>query len=216
MAMAVTSGSVVLPTLLPQLRANAPERTPCLEKLNRQRWVAGTCFRSYGVRVGVRVNTPEALELLVPTFPPGWETTTDPTVDLLFSFILGGSIPGSKVRRYHLPYMFHMRLGRTFELAEALAALEMYLHLTIAEHARSRIFVHAGVVGWRGRALVIPGRTHTVPARRRPKAALRTLRATIAYAPVLKCARGEAAEVAPRILARMEELEPLSPPPDLS
>jgi hypothetical protein len=157
----VTNGSAVLPTLLPELRANSPYRTPCLEKLNRQRWVTGLCFRSYGIRVGVRVNTPEALDLLLPTLPPGWEASADRSVDLLFSFILGGSSPGSTVRRYHLPYLFHMRLGRTLELAEALAAWEMYLHLTIAEHARARVFVHAGAIGWRGSALVIAGRTHT-------------------------------------------------------
>jgi hypothetical protein len=304
MAMDVTSGSAMLATVLPELRANSPDRTPCLEKLNRQRWTAGTCFRSYGVRVGVRVNTPEALELLVPTFPVGWVAAADPTVDLLFSFILGGSSPGSKVRRYHLPYMFHVRLERTLELAPAMHAFEQYLHLTIAEHARLRIFVHAGAVGWRGRALLIPGHTHTgksnlvaalvragatyysdefavidslgrvhpyhrpislrgapgelprrvtaeelggrngtrplpvglvldtvyragvkwrprrlspgqgllslldntVPARRRPKAALRTLRTIVEHAPVLKGARGESEDVAGPILARMEEM----------
>ena len=30
------------------------------------------------------------------------------------------------------------------------------LRITVAEHAEDRVFVHAGVVGWRGRAIVIP------------------------------------------------------------
>jgi hypothetical protein len=306
MAKGVTQGAAIMP----RLRANSPDRTPCLEKLDRQRWVAGTCFRSYGVRVGIRVNTPEALALLMPTLPQGWIGVTEPTVDLLFSFILGGSTPGSKVRRYHLPYMFHVRLARTLELAVALGAFERYLHLAIAERARSRVFVHAGVVGWRGRALLIPGHTHTgksslvaalvragaiyysdeyallddkgwvhpyprllslrggddelprrltaaelggrsgtrplpvglvldtayrpgvkwrprrvspgvgllslldntVPARRRPKAVLRTLRATVERAPVLKGARGEAEDVASQILARMEKVQAVCVP----
>ena len=29
----------------------------------------------------------------------------------------------------------------------------------LAERARNRIFIHAGVVGWQGRAIVIPGRS---------------------------------------------------------
>jgi hypothetical protein len=37
--------------------------------------------------------------------------------------------------------------------------LEVQLELYVAETARHRIFVHAGVVGWHGRAIVLPGRT---------------------------------------------------------
>ncbi len=31
------------------------------------------------------------------------------------------------------------------------------LQLYVAEHAKRRVFIHAGVVGWRGQAIVIPG-----------------------------------------------------------
>ncbi len=34
------------------------------------------------------------------------------------------------------------------------------LHLSIALHAPDDVFVHAGVVAWRGRAIVLPGRSH--------------------------------------------------------
>jgi hypothetical protein len=33
------------------------------------------------------------------------------------------------------------------------------VRITVAEHADSRVFVHAGVVGWRGKVLVIPARS---------------------------------------------------------
>ena len=49
-----------------------------------------------------------------------------------------------------------------------LEALERDLQLYVAEQALRRVFVHAGVVGWRGRAIVIPGRTmsgKTTPVR---------------------------------------------------
>jgi hypothetical protein len=39
--------------------------------------------------------------------------------------------------------------------------LESELHFSVASHARARVFVHAGVVGWKGRALVLPGRSRT-------------------------------------------------------
>jgi hypothetical protein len=36
---------------------------------------------------------------------------------------------------------------------------EADLQLCVAEAARRRVFVHAGVVGWKGRAVVLPGRS---------------------------------------------------------
>src|SRR5262249_26128145 len=104
---------------------------------------------------------PEALEVLLPCFPPGWEETADPDVDVLLSFMLGGSRPGSKVRQYNLAYFYHMRVARTLDLADAIQSFDQSLNLGIAERAPARIFVHAGVVGWRGRAIVIPGRSYS-------------------------------------------------------
>jgi len=39
--------------------------------------------------------------------------------------------------------------------------IESWAQLTVATLAKELVFVHAGVVGWRGRALVIPGRSMT-------------------------------------------------------
>ena len=38
--------------------------------------------------------------------------------------------------------------------------MESALHFHVAVAARTRLFVHAGVVGWNGGAIVLPGRTH--------------------------------------------------------
>jgi hypothetical protein len=68
---------------------------------------------------------------------------------------------------------------------------------------------------WRPRRLS-PGQgllsllNNTVPAQRRPRAVLRTLRRTVEHALVLKGARGEADAVARRILKCMETIEPLA------
>jgi hypothetical protein len=45
------------------------------------------------------------------------------------------------------------------DLEELFETLESSLHFNVAVDARRRIFVHAGVVGWRGQAIVIPGRS---------------------------------------------------------
>jgi hypothetical protein len=39
--------------------------------------------------------------------------------------------------------------------------LESDLHFQIAQHARTGLFVHAGVVGWNDQAIIIPGRSRT-------------------------------------------------------
>ena len=49
-------------------------------------------------------------------------------------------------------------LVRTRRLDLLLELLEHDATLYVAEHAPELIFVHAGVAGWRGRAIVIPGR----------------------------------------------------------
>src|SRR5262249_29519527 len=51
------------------------------------------------------------------------------------------------------------RLVRTHDFEEALRLLELDLELYIGDRATRRIFVHAGVVGWNGQAIVVPGRS---------------------------------------------------------
>ena len=40
-------------------------------------------------------------------------------------------------------------------------SLESDMQRFVAEMAHRRVFVHAGVVGWQGKAIIIPGRTFT-------------------------------------------------------
>ncbi|HXM53668.1 MAG TPA: hypothetical protein VN913_10355 [Candidatus Binatus sp.] len=39
-------------------------------------------------------------------------------------------------------------------------SIHRHVQLFVAEHAPRRVFIHAGVVAWKGQAVVIPGRTH--------------------------------------------------------
>src|SRR4051812_25528332 len=118
-----------------------------MDKLDRSVWAAGLCLVAYGVRIGVRASRPEGLELLAPALPPRWKATADPTVDVLFSLMLGGAGPRPNVRRYHMLFQDAARLSRTMAADEAVATFDRQLHLWIAEHARDRVFVHAGAVG---------------------------------------------------------------------
>lgn len=130
-----------------------------MKKLDRLVWAAGLSFNTYGVRVGLRANTEEAFRLAATYLPPDAKPAVSAGVERLYSFVLGGDARGSKLRRYHMLYANEVRLARTFDLDQALRSFEDDSQFYIAEAAPRRVFVHAGVVGWRGRAVLIPGRS---------------------------------------------------------
>lgn len=131
-----------------------------MEKLDRLGWAAGLGISVYGVRIGVRTNDPSVLPRVESVLPPGSRPSPDPRVERLFSLAVGGRDPRRNLRRFHLLYADSQQRARTHDLDEVLAVLETDLQLYVAERARRRVFVHAGVVGWRGRALLLPGSSH--------------------------------------------------------
>ena len=131
-----------------------------MDSIDRLGWAAGISFTSHGVRLGVRTNDPAVRGRLRNYLPPGWKPSRSPLVDDLYSLFVGetdSAAAASWVRRYNLLYVGASRMARTLDLDEALEALETYLHINVAFAARSHVFVHAGVVGWCGRAIVMPG-----------------------------------------------------------
>jgi hypothetical protein len=131
-----------------------------MEKLDRLGWAAGLSFVSYGLRIGVRVNEPELMDRILPRLPPGWKPSPAHVVHYLYSLRQGGATRAAKVRRFNLLYSGVARIGRTESIEELLETFERELHSYIASWAPRRLFVHAGVVGWRGRAIVVPGESY--------------------------------------------------------
>ena len=132
---------------------------PCWERLDRLDWTAGLAFESFGVRLGVRVNDPAVLERVAALLPPGWRPAASPLVEGLYSLKVAVPSPSKSVRRYHLLYQGVGQIARTQDLEAALAILEADLHTQVASQSSERLFVHAGVAAWNGRAIVIPGRS---------------------------------------------------------
>lgn len=132
-----------------------------MRKVDRLGWAAGFSFLSYGRRVGVRVNRAVELERLKAHLPPGWKPSASPIVERLYSLVFGGEDAKRGARRFNLLYADFERVERTHDTESMLEAFESNLRLFVAEWARRRVFVHAGVVGWRGQAILVPGRSHT-------------------------------------------------------
>lgn len=121
-------------------------------------WTDGIAFEQLGVRFGIRTDSPDLMQLAASRLPPGWTPSASEDVDVLFSLTGGG--PGRRgVRAYQILYEGVSMLLRTFDRDALADALDSALHVTLAERATEWVFVHAGVVGWRGRAIVMPGTT---------------------------------------------------------
>ena len=132
-----------------------------MKKVDRLGWTAGFALKSYGVRVGVRSNDASALDRVCEYLPAGWQTNTTPDVDRVYSILVGGGGPRANVRRFSLLYGDHLRLARSTKLDDVFERFESDLRLFVAELCPNRVFVHAGAVGWKGKAIVIPGRSYS-------------------------------------------------------
>lgn len=137
---------------LPYLKSGA------LEALSDHRWINGLSFDAYGVRVGVRTNAPELLDLVRRQLPLGWRPAASPGVERLYSLVVNPA--GTRgASRYHLLYEDDVEISRAKKVEMLLATLESNLRLYVAEMTRRRVFVHAGVVGVGKQAIIIPARS---------------------------------------------------------
>lgn len=257
----------------------------------------------YGVRLALAATERTELDLLREGLPGTWTRASGRGAGRTYS--LGRDTDGLYVLRAD-----GRELERTGEAERVLEVFVASAGFYVGESSRSRTFVHAGVVGWRGAAIVLPGRPetgkttltaalvragagylsdeyapldddglvhpfprrlsirgesgarprlervetlggvqekralpvalvlltaytgvkrwrprratpgeavleilkHTVSGQARPHEALDRLAKVTARAPVLKGGRGEAAEVAPAILRRLDALLPAPPP----
>lgn len=105
--------------------------------------------------VRVRASETSAIVALRRVLPPGAQPIGASSYDVTFSLLLGRT--GEET---HVAFENDRQIAEGNDLDALLQTLESELHFTIALGARTHLFVHAGVVGWRGGAILLPGRTH--------------------------------------------------------
>jgi len=132
-----------------------------MKKVDRLGWAVGFSLKSYGVRIGIRSNQQAALERVCSHLPHQWKSVSLPIVDRMYSILVGGAGPRANLRRFNLLYGDHVQLVRSITLEDVFDKFASDLRLFVAEFAKHRVFVHAGVVGWKGKAIVIPGRSYS-------------------------------------------------------
>jgi hypothetical protein len=133
--------------------------TPCFEKLDDLAWPYVFSVICFGVRIAVRSNDRGLLEQLRSILPVHAKQYNGKVVDQYFSAVLGGRAEGSRVRKFHLLYRNHENIFRDREIDDIFDVFERSFRFVVASLAPRRTFVHAGAVGWKGHAILIPGKT---------------------------------------------------------
>lgn len=132
-----------------------------MDVVDRHGWAEGMTISVEGLHVGFRTDRPGVLDRILDLLPPRWKPSDRVEVRRLYSVRVGGEGKHRGHRLYHVLYMNASRIERSMDLEYILERLEADVQLYVAERARRRIFVHSGVVGWRGKAILLPGRTLT-------------------------------------------------------
>ncbi len=113
---------------------------------------------SYGVRVGFRATGRAELEKMVALLATGWEPATGDAVDREYALVTGDDVGSAAAPRYRL-LADSSELVSSDSLDHVLDYLESDLQIHLGDRSPDRVFVHAGVVGWRDHAIVIPGKS---------------------------------------------------------
>jgi hypothetical protein len=115
------------------------------------------------VRIGLRADCRSLLDALEQDpagmpLPFGWRAVEDhePDASVSVYYELLGGVSGGGDPSYRV-YAGTDLVADVRGLTDAGRALAAHAELFVAERAPEHLFVHAGVVGWEGRAIVMPG-----------------------------------------------------------
>lgn len=133
--------------------------SPCFERLNRLAWRSGFSVSCYGTNISVRTNVPRYLESLCDLLPPSGTPCRDEVVDVMISLWAPAAhlARDDRTRRFTLLYVNDALVARDLDPDAVLRSFERQVQLGVAASCPDRVFVHAGVVGWQGTAILLPG-----------------------------------------------------------
>ncbi len=113
---------------------------------------------AFGVSFAIRADSEELLQDCLTYLPLGWKRQSSKTLDLQYSVACrsksGTGIGSTFTLAKNGREIFHCD-----DRTEFLERLGSIVTLQVAAHSKKQVFLHAGVVGWGDRAIVIPGRS---------------------------------------------------------
>lgn len=117
-------------------------------------------FESYGRRIGLTLCDRALLEPVAAVLPAGWRPVAKEAADRRFRLEwLTAADSGVFREGYHLYDGEEFRRWAEDETM-AVDGIETEIEHDVAEFAHPWLFMHAGVVAWRGQAIVLPGASH--------------------------------------------------------
>jgi hypothetical protein len=153
----------VINTLPDPFEAKKPADAAGLARLNAHSWGGGFGVVSHGVRLWIRVGDASLIPALQAVLPE----TARPLIaekaqltkfDTIFSVIRKeGEREDSRGRPITSCFVGDVLVARSSSEDDVLAQFAAWVNLSIATLAPRRVFIHAGVVAWRGEAIIIPG-----------------------------------------------------------
>jgi hypothetical protein len=114
-------------------------------------------FSAYGLRFGLRANDAATLDAACAATPFGWQPAQPGEIDVLYS--LCAAQPSQEQHSENLLSCGSALIARAPDLEAALTAFNKHAELLTTFRAHDCLFVHAGVAGWQGQAIIIPGRS---------------------------------------------------------
>ncbi len=113
--------------------------------------VAGTCF---GVSIAVQCRPIDVADVAA-QLPLGYDASGSIQAEHRFTFACHGDDESLFcIRRGH------RKPSPPEPRHRALRTLQREIHICVAEHSTTRVFIHAGVVAWNNRAAIFPGSSH--------------------------------------------------------
>ena len=107
----------------------------------------------FGVRIAIRLDDPSIVGRITACLPPQWCLCSPAKIDRVYRVTRTENGPSWTL------FGDDILLGQIVNLDTLCLRFQDDLERFVAVHARTHAIVHASVVGWEGRAIVVPGGT---------------------------------------------------------
>jgi hypothetical protein len=132
------------------------QKTQPAKKVPRGNFSHKFYIESFGVKIGFSTNSAEALEAVreaVKSYLPGcFEDIEEIETEHNFTFVWNKSKRDTLYKNGEMIFRVETRKFSVNTVASQ-------IRLTVAEFAVGRVFIHSGVVSWKGKAIIIPAKS---------------------------------------------------------
>jgi len=156
----VSVGAGAIQKLVATILATKSRRTArrLEEEFAESCFVAQQVQQCFGLRIRIRASSTQLLDAILKGLPPlSGPTTPDNGFDFTYSVRDAGECRCGLRHAQAQLFANDQVEAEDQDISHVLERFESAVKMYVAEHAPEHVFVHAGAVGWQGRAIVIPG-----------------------------------------------------------